>query len=82
MKILWVPVSGFRGLEVHLNSESGADSCCAQVYVHKDFGEGNKTECLCSKLPINLNFLLKWGFNVPGLVALLSHVRVASLLTW
>lgn len=48
------------------------------VYAHKDFVEGNKT--MCSKSPLNLNFLLNWGFNVLGLVALLSHVRVASLL--
>lgn len=55
---------------------------CSSVCTQRDFVEGNETKCLCSKLPINLNFLLNWGLNVPGLVALLSHIRVASLLTW
>lgn len=52
-------------------------SCCAQLYAHKDFVGGNETKCLCSKLPINLNFLLNWGFDVLGLAALPSHVRVS-----
>lgn len=52
------------------------------VYAHKDFVEGHEMKCLGSKLPINLNFSLNWSFNVLGLVAVLSHVRVASLFAW
>lgn len=65
---------------MHLNWESRAGSFCAQVYTYKDFVQGNQTECWCSKLPIN--FFLNWDFHVSGPVALLSRVRVASLLAW
>lgn len=53
---------------------------CSSACTQRDVVESNETECLCSKLPINLNFMLNWTFNVLGLVSLVSRVRLVALL--